>query len=257
MKKLSVSILFIMLTLVVFVPVSAQETAMKIVYPDFYPFFSRNNENQMTGIFYEIIREALEKRMHIKVEWENLPWKRCQHNIKNNLADAMITTINPIRMEYSSTHPYPLFVQSVNIFTYKGHEDLKEIEQLTNFNEIYEAGFSIITYLGNGWIERNAESIGIKVHKVSQRDKIWKMLALKRGDIVIEWPEGAWAEIRRFNLEEHIQQTDAVINSVPFHLLIGNKSPYSHILPEFNITIRKMKEDGTIFKITEKYLSSK
>lgn len=248
--------LILLIMLLSSVPARAQTAAMKIVYPDFYPFFSRDSENRMTGIFYEIIKEALEKRMLINVEWENYPWKRCQQNVKNNSADAMVTTINPTRLEYASTHPYPLFIQSVNIFTYKGHERLDELERLKGFNDIHQAGFSIITYLGNGWIEKNAESIGIEVVKVTLRDKIWKMLSLKRGDIVIEWPGGAWPEIMKFKLEDHIQQTNAVINTVHMHLFISKKSPYVNILPGFNKIIEEMDRDGTIQKITEKYCPS-
>ncbi|WP_320007709.1 transporter substrate-binding domain-containing protein [Maridesulfovibrio sp.] len=231
----------------------AMGESLNIAYTSFYPFFSRDTNNRMTGIFYEIINEAIVNRMKIKVSWKEFPWKRCQQNVRENYADGMITTINPQRMEYTSTHRDPFFVQSVNIFTYKGHARMSEIKRLKSFADIKEKGFSIITYLGNGWIEEHAESIGIKTNKVTLRDRVWQMLAHKRGDMVIEWPGGAWFEIRKFKLTDEIVETGAVINTVRIHLLIGKKSPYIHILPGFNTEIKKMTEDGTIKKITDKY----
>jgi len=40
---------------------------------------------------------------------------------------------------------------------------------------------------------------------------------------------------------------------MPFHMLIGKKSPHTGILSEFDAVIKKMEADGTIEKIMAKY----
>lgn len=80
------------------------------------------------------------------------------------------------------------------------------------------------------------------------------MLANKRGDIVIEWPGAAWPDIEKTGLENHIVQTAVSLDSMPFHLLIGKKSPFAACLPEFNNIIQDMKKDGTLDRIINKYL---
>ena len=45
----------------------------------------------MKGLFYDIISEALEKRMGISVTWTAYPWKRCQENLKAGIDDAILT----------------------------------------------------------------------------------------------------------------------------------------------------------------------
>ncbi len=64
------------------------------------------------------------------------------------------------------------------------------------------------------------------------------MLAEKRGDTVIEWPPGAWPDIRRMGVTDRIVDTGITISSMPFHLLIRKNSPQANILADFNETIR-------------------
>lgn len=249
---------FRILLLVLLIPLQAMahDSAMHMAYMDYPLFFSRDEDGRMNGVFYEIIMEAVEKGMHIKTVWNSYPWKRCQACVEHGEADAMLTTLTPQRLEYARTHEDPVFKRSVHLFTYAGHPRLETIRKIKDFEEIGKAELSVITYLGNGWIEKNTASRGIRVHIIPQADKIWHMLVHKRGDLVIEWPGSAWPEIDRLGLAEGIVQTEAVIRTVPFYLLISKKSPYCAILPEFNKLIRQMHENGTIRSITEKYFPS-
>jgi polar amino acid transport system substrate-binding protein len=79
------------------------------------------------------------------------------------------------------------------------------------------------------------------------------MLAAKRGDIVIEWPHGAWPDIKRLGLSDKIIETPVTLSEMPFHMLIRKDSTYVNILPEFNNVIKKMYEDDTIANILSKY----
>jgi len=79
------------------------------------------------------------------------------------------------------------------------------------------------------------------------------MLANKRGDIVIEWPPGAWPDIQKAGLTDRIIDTGSVISSMPFHLLIRKGSPYADRLPGFDRIIEEMNHDGTIQSILRKY----
>jgi polar amino acid transport system substrate-binding protein len=79
------------------------------------------------------------------------------------------------------------------------------------------------------------------------------MLAKKRGDIVIEWPHGAWPDIRGLGLEDQVVDTGVRISTMPFHLLIRKNSPYTARLNDFNDTIKRMRADGTIESILAYY----
>ncbi len=129
------------------------------------------------------------------------------------------------------------------------------MEALTSIDDIRDAGFSVITYVGNVWNEEHIRARGIKTYEVPYLRNVWLMLAQGRGDIVIEWPGGAWPDIVDQGLDGDIVQTDVVLGCMPFHLLIGTASPYVGLLPRFNETILQMQRDGTIDRIMASYVS--
>ena len=116
-----------------------------------------------------------------------------------------------------------------------------------------DGGFSVITYSGNGWHRENVQPLGIKTHETSYLENQWKMLVEKRGDTVIEWPPGAWPDIKRVGVPDRIVDTGIAISAMPFHLLIRKNAPQANILAEFNETVKRMKTDGTIKKILSRY----
>ena len=227
--------------------------SMTIVYPDYWPFFSRAGNGTMQGIFYEIITKAIQQNSEIEIKWEEYPWKRCQQYVKHGKADAMITVPTKRRLEYSITHPSPFYNKTMNIFTYAAHPKMDIINSIKNIEELAASDLTVITYAGNGWNDKHIRSKGIPIHEGHLRTGIWGMLAYKRGDIIIEWPDGAWPDIEKLALSDKIIQTNVVLESMPFHLLISKKSPYANLLKNFDQTIYEMRKDKTLQKIIDKY----
>ena len=255
LKSAVIALLFCAFTLCAS-PVNADKS-MHIVYPDYWPFFSTNSEGKLTGIFYEIITIALHERMGIDIHWDCFPWKRCQLYVKKGKADAMITVPTTERLAYCRTHPEPFHNKTMNIFTYAGHPYLDKIIGFRTIKDISRSGMSVLTYAGNGWNDKYIRSKRIPTIEAPRRSMEWSMLAHKRGDLIIEWPAGAWPDIFRLGLQDRIIQTDIVLDSMPFHLLIGRESIYIERLKEFEQVISAMQKDGTIQKIMDKYCNKK
>lgn len=228
---------------------------MIIAYPDFWPFFSRSQNGTMHGSFHDILDTALRERMNIDVEWKKFPWKRCQLNVQNGKADAMITVPTAERLKYSSTHPHPFYKKTMNVFTYAGHPKMEQIKAINSIDDILKNGLSVITYAGNGWNDKYIRSRKIPIIESYLRDGVWNMLAFKRGDIIIEWPNGAWPDIEKQQVTNMIVQTDVVLESMPFHLLIENNSTFINRLQKIAGVLEQMQKDGTIAKIMKKYSS--
>lgn len=245
---------FMTISLLFFLPSNANSRdALKIAYPNFYPFFEETESGGTRGFFYDIILYAYEKRMNIKTEWASYPWKRCQAYVKSGHFDAMITVPTKNRLNYSKTHKEPFYIKKLKIFTYKNHEQWNKIQRIQSVEDIKNDGLSIITYAGNGWHKQKISIYGIPTFETPEVDLIWKMLAAKRGDIVIEWPVGAYSGIKRMKVSDKIVETDAELESMPFHLMIGNQSKYVHTLPLFNQIIKDMISDGTMEEILSTY----
>jgi len=233
------------------IPAPAGEP-LHIAYPDFPPFHWRDGQGRMHGFFYEIISEAVEQRLGVPIVWEAAPWARCQAHVKNGLADAMLTVPTRKRAEYSLACQEPFYIKRMQAFTYSGHPRLAEIQALRELADIREAGLSVITYNENGWNKAHVEPLGITVQTANSLQSVWRMLALKRGDLVIEWPPAARPDIRALGLEQDIVQTGVVLGSMSFHLLIGKQSAHIGLLTGFDDAIRAMHTDGTLDRIIER-----
>ena len=234
-------------------PAAAEQGPMKICYPDFWPFFHRQDDGRMTGFFHDIVTEAL-GRMDIQATWKAYPWPRCQDKVLAGESDGMITFPSVERLQYTKTHPDPFYEKKLTIFTYVRHPRLREIKAIKSIDDIRRLNLRVITYMGNGWNDKNIKTRGIKTYDTALLKNVWLMLANKRGDIVIEWPGGAWPDIYATDTEEGILQTDVSLQAMPFHLMIGKESPYVDCLPRFNEIILQMNKEGAIDRIVEKYI---
>lgn len=231
------------------------DVPLRIAYPSFPPFHWVKEDGKMAGFFYEIITEAVQRRMGINVLWAAYPWPRCQENLKAGKADAILTVPTNERSAYAVTHRLPFYQKPLNVFTYSGHTRMAEILTLKSVADIKRAGLSVVTYSGNGWHKENLEPLHIKTFEAPNLVNVWKMLAERRGDIVIEWPPGARPDISRAAVSEKIVDTSVVVATMPFHLLIGKESPHVGMLPAFDQTVQRMNQDGTIRRILSTYLT--
>lgn len=246
-------ILFLLVALFICSPAVRAETTLKIAYPSFVPFHYSDESDNLTGFFYEIMTEALENRLGIKLAWTPYPWARCQENVKNGLNDAIITVPTPERAVYTKTHSTPFYTKKMHLFTLADHPLLEEIKSIQAIADIKKQDFSVITYSGNGWHKRYVASLGIETVESSSITNIWHMLRLKRGDLVIEWPAAALPCIKQLELTKQVLDTNIVLSEMPFHLMIRKGSVHVNILDDFDRTIESMRSDGTLDSILNRY----
>lgn len=247
-------LIFLICALLLLVPSQGQaEGGLRLAYPTFPPFHWADENGVLNGMFYEIVSEALEKRMGLTVVWTAYPWPRCQENLKTGKDDAILTVPTAERGQYTVTHRDPFYRKPLNVFTYLGHERMDDLRKVRTLEDLKQWGFSVVTYSGNGWHREHVESLGVKTYEASYLENVWKMLAEKRGDVVLEWSRGAWPDIRRAGVYDRIIDTAITISEMPFHLLIRKDSSYVNVLDEFDETISDMKRDGTIAAILTRY----
>jgi polar amino acid transport system substrate-binding protein len=222
---------------------------LRIAYTDFAPFHSREPGKPLEGFFHAILSEAVEQRMGIPLKWTAYPWKRCQYNVRNGIDDALLTVPTPERLAYSATHATPFYRKNLHIFTRADHPRLAMIKTLTSIAAIKDNALSVVTYNGNSWHQTKVASLGITTYETDPIDNVWRMLAAGRGDLVIEWPHGAWPAIRRLRLTNRLTDTGVSLASMSFHLLIRKDASHVTALKTFEEVIQEMHTDGTIAAI--------
>lgn len=252
-NRITCALLLLALLPMIFpIPASARE-ALRIAYPVFQPFHWVNDQGQMQGLFYDIITEALEKRMGIVVIWTAYPWIRCQENLKTGVDDVILTVPTVERSAFTVTHPHPFYEKPLNLFTYRGHPRMDAIRRIGSIGDLTNCGLKVITYSGNGWNSKHIRSQGIMTYETPHLESVWRMLGQKRGDLVIEWPSSAWPMISRLKLDQQIIDTGLTIASMPFHLLLRKGAADPTMLQAFDATVQRMKADGAISAILRRY----
>lgn len=230
---------------------------LRIAYTPFEPFHATDPQGHLTGLFYDMLTEALQNRLKTPLVWTPYPWPRCQENVKNGLDDALLTVPTAQRAAFTVTHADPFYIKSLTVFTYARHPRIAAIRAIRTIADIRRAGFSTITYSGNGWQQENVRKAGIKVVEAFQLENVWKMLAQKRGDLVIEWPLGVWPILYRNGLLDRVVDTGIEVAQLPFHLLLRQTASQVVLLPALNATFKAMQQDGTMASIVSKYDSAR
>lgn len=233
--------------------VSFAKEPMKWVFTNYPPANYTTDAGELKGFLYDIASEALERRMGIPLDVSIYPWKRCQLLVKEGKADMIVTIPTEERLTYAIPTEKPLWIKTRILYTYPDHPRMAEIHKLNGLQDIQQAGFSVVSYMGNGWVETVVEGADIPVQYANTVEGMYKMLSQKRGDLIIEEASLVFPKLQELGLTEQIVATNGVGEESGFHILIGNASPYADKLPQLNATIEEMWNDGTIENILSKY----
>ncbi len=102
--------------------------------------------------------------MGIPVQFKDLPWKRAQIIVQVGDANGFITLPTPKRLEYAEV----------------GNVPMARIQTLSDLH-----GYQLLTYLGNGWAEKNLADLDVDFGVDSLKETLLK-LAKKRVGILVQ-----------------------------------------------------------------------
>ncbi len=218
---------------------------------DHFPPMHSNVNGEFKGIFIDIIEEIIRKRMGIEIEYSEFDWDTCQTRVIAGEYDGLITTPTPERLVHLKTHINTGYAFDWVIWTYSGHEKYEKICQIDSVQDIEAGGYTVGTYSGNAWVDNTFKSSGVDIRYFENE---FTALAQQKADIVIEEPLLTHQKIKAGGIDIHqIVETRVVFQTVPFQLMIGKKSPFVEMLPEFNRKVREIRLDGTMEQIMSQY----
>lgn len=226
---------------------------ISFVFTHYEPANYVDDQGKYGGFLYEITAEAFENRLAVPLDITVLPWPRCQQMVRNGTADMMLTIPTEERLEYARATDSPVWIKSRLIYTYNRHIRMEEIDSLRGLDGIRESGFTIVSYIGNQWVTENVEALDIPVVYASSVEGMYRILAAKRADIIIEEPSIALSNLEKLGLTGRIIESEGIASESPFHLLISKKSPFLPLMDDLNRVLEEMGDDGTIKKILDKY----
>jgi len=225
------------------------QSTLKLVYFENYSPFSWKENNQMHGILIDVLNEALQTRMGIPVTHEGYPWQRAQIMVRRNIADAFATVPTPERKEYTVISNEPVVLATFTMFINKNNSKIEQFKKINKIDDL--KNFNLGQYIGSGWAKKKLANM--KVMWTSKLSSVLTMLVNHRFDIFIDTSQVIRYNIKKMGYQNQIIEIPTVLDSAPFKLCIGKKSPYVNILLKFDETMKEMREDGKLQAIYNNY----
>jgi len=225
-----------------------EDKVMRLVYADYKPYSFFNENGQVTGFEIDILTEALQQRMGIKVTHEILPWNRAQRLVENGGADAFIATLTDKRKSYAIPSDTAITHFVFSAFTRENHKTI-DISKKYTIDEL--KAFKIGAIMGNGWVEKNFADHD--VYYIRDMDLLVKFLLGKRVDMIVDNTYFTNHYLKTQKLKNDVISLNSVNKKSAMPLLISKKSTFLSIMPEFNHIIKIMKDEGFLEKAHQRY----
>lgn len=226
------------------------EEVMKIAYATTAQPLSWVENGKVRGILIDIADEVFQNRLGIKVMHQGNPWKRSQHLVQLGKADALITN-GPMRKEWAEHSTEVVLNLQHMLYVKSGGPKFDQLKKVRTLDDLKP--FTMVDHRGSAWAEKNLIERGIRVHWVADHDTMYRLVAKGRVDAVAYIDFMARYHIKILGLQDQLVELPLDTSPVPFHIVIGKRSPFVKMLPEIDAAIRQMEQDGTLQKIYAKY----
>ncbi|MBT8368417.1 MAG: transporter substrate-binding domain-containing protein [Deltaproteobacteria bacterium] len=217
--------------------------------------FAYEEEGVKKGIDYEVFIE-ISKRMGFTAKIEFLPWKRIWEYLKKGSIDGTFQIyFNKKREEFIIYSKIPMRYSTINVFVNKGHEfDFRNISDLFGKTVGKQSGFFI-----SPEFEQAVKRKKIILDEARDVDRNIKKLILKRIDCLVSNPNIVRFYMKKLGLQHEIVELPVpLVPEKKVHLALSkngknikDKLPF---MEEINKTIKEIHGDGTLQKISDKYL---
>lgn len=204
------------------------------------------------GLLVEILDEIC-RQLSQACAIEVYPWARAQAQVQTGRADLLITVPTEERRGYALVSEQSVFPMVMQVYARKDHPRLADIRRVKSVQDLVALDLVAISNLGNGWHKANIEGAGVKTYYGTNDESAARMLAARRGDILVDSAVSMAVEIRRQGLGDVLTVAAAPIAPLRFHVLLSQKSPFAARMPEINRAIATLHKNGTLERLYQKY----
>jgi polar amino acid transport system substrate-binding protein len=253
-KSNRLPVLGLPILIIAFGPVQAEQLpdrqSFSVVYDSFAQFIDRGNGGA-TGLYVDIITEAVENRLNTPLEFIWQPWQRAQFSAKNGIVDAMITVATDARLDYSEAGNVPVALSRIRLFTTAGHPRFERMRKIETLQDLQN--YRILTYLGDGWARQFLSELEVD-YGSNDLENVFRKLAWGRGDIFPQIGDVTRHYISELDFEDTIVEVTGVeLGHIEFRLMISKQSPFLKMLPDIDAALQDMWQDGTMERLAGKY----
>ena len=259
--------------------VSAQQKIEVYTYDVLPPFAYRNDQGELTGVYVEIVKEAVSKMPDYAVSFMVVPWSRAKHKTKDGKAFAILPPYFHAHDWLTDTKPRRPYIWPYSLALFTQHDVIVANKQVltkpgATFPEDY-AGLTVVMFRGDGRAGAKFRQMvadkKITLLEVNDIEACIKMLLAGRADCTITSRiPFAW-HIKRMKDSGEYQKYDKGLKLKETAIISSNEGylGYTDIDAEknfpfkkdfiikFDIEIYKMKKQGRINEIIKKFIDVK
>lgn len=230
-------------------PMAKADGPIKLVFSGGAAPLAFEEDGLARGIEIDVAREVFSTRLGLPIDVAIYPWERAQQMVRSGAADGFITIATAERQTYASCGRIPVLRAAMRPLLRRNDSKREEIESARSLSDL--RGFSIVSYLGNGWARHNLQ--GFDVFEATDFPASLRGLAQGRGDLAVVSAFSALYYLDKLKLKEELVMVPIAVDTVDYVLCFGNKSPHAELLPEFERVLDVLRGDGGYQHIIEAY----
>ncbi len=218
------------------------------------PYSYADEKQQMLGLDVEIITAAA-KNAGFEVEFKEYPWKRILHNIETGELDLTCGASKTAEREVYANFTEPYRTESAVLFVRKGtagnfpFKELKDIIPAT-----FQLGVETEYFYGDKYAElMKKEEFAKHVETVNRAELNYNKLLKGRIQGFLTDPFAGAAYLKKNNLTDQIETHPMPVYSDAIHFMISKKTQKVNLVQQLNDAIKKMKADGSLEVILNKW----
>jgi len=218
-----------------------------IVATDSWPPFRIHNNNNYTGIDFDLWKEV-EKRLNLKIKFIRYPWSRILRNLEHGDIDAMSGLAKRKNREVYMHYTSPSYYTCSTVFyVQKGNKHL-----IKKYEDLYK--YSIAYVNNSAYFKRFDEDTKLNKFPITSEIQLIRMLERGRVKVIIGTDCQADYEIKKLGFKDKFEKAlFKPKNSVDLYIAISKKSAFAKELNQVNEVIKQIVEEGKIKEYSKKY----
>jgi polar amino acid transport system substrate-binding protein len=236
--------------IVLIVCASTNTTALELVTLEYPPYEYLEN-GKVKGVAVQIVQEVF-KRMKKPITITLYPWDQSLAMIQKGEADAIFTIFKTPEREAYADYSYEILIPQVVSLFVKSDSNIVFDGDL---NKISRHTFGVVHTISYGSIfDEAVKKAAIRNIDTSETgEENMKKLLQGRVDILVSNRYGALDIAKKMNAMDQVKELEPAIQNVPSYIAFSKKRDRKSFRDEYDIILRKIKDDGTYDRIITSY----
>ena len=266
------------LNLSVWANTSPPQTVTIYTYDVLPPFAFQNDQNELTGVYIEIVKKAVSRMPDYNIAFKVVPWSRARHEVKMGNAFAILPPYFHAHDWLTDTNPKRPYIWPYSLALFTQYDVVVCNEKVLNtkrdeWPEDYK-GLTFVMWRGDGrageTLNLMAQNKEIKLFQVEDILTTIKFLQYDRADCTVTSRLPYLWLLKQKNNDESLKGSEEAVTLKETYILSRNEGylGYTNVNDDqkfpfkkdftikFDIEIYKMKKSGEIERIIERFVGS-